>query len=54
MKPATLTLLAALILATAACAPTTGPATRLSTSNAACAFTPDTCAALHSVRASVW
>jgi len=54
MKPATLTLLAALIMATAACAPMTDPATRLSTSNdSGCRFTPDTCADLHSVDASV-
>jgi hypothetical protein len=55
MKPVTLTLLAAMIMATAACAPMTDTATRLSTSNdSGCRFTPDTCADLHKTRASIW
>jgi hypothetical protein len=52
-SPATLTLLAALLLATAACAPKVDTASRLSTINTTCAFTPDACADLHSVDASV-
>jgi hypothetical protein len=54
-SPLSLTLVAALLLATAACAPKVEPASRLSTGSAApCAFSPDTCADLHSARASIW
>lgn len=55
MKSLALTLMAALTLATAACVPVEGPATRLSPPpEAACRFTPDTCADLPKVSASVW
>jgi hypothetical protein len=50
-----MTLLAALLLATAACAPAADTASRQSTGNSApCTFAPATCADLHSVRASTW
>jgi hypothetical protein len=52
--PLALTLLAALVLGTAACTPMADPATRLSTGNGECRFQPDTCTDLHRVRASTW